>query len=293
MAPHEAGEPQRLPPRPLRVVVRGDEHVGAQVGNVRERVADVDPRGQAGPGFLQHLAVPDRFSEEAGRGDELVAAHQHRQLNACGCRFHLAVEEAQEVARRPLPRGDHVGVGVGQQQVDDVDAVEQPRGEDGVQVHRRRDRLSGAEDLANSRGQPALRIVLADPGHGSVQEEEGAVGVGMVAHGSEDLPEQALEVVRGDRPPGCVAKGVDGRHQLDVVAGLEHGDAAGGGAVGAAQLVEDLPAAADLEILVARQQGVEAADLLVEAGDEDTFHGCLSRSRGAADRPSVRSGRCR
>ena len=170
------------------------------------------------------------------------------------------------------PGGDHVGVGVGQQQVDDVDAVEQPAGEDGVQVHRRGYRFSGAEDLPHPGGQPALGIVLVDPGHGPVQEEKGAVGVGVVAHGSEDLFEQALEVGRGDRPPGGVAEGVDRRHKLDVAAGLEHGDAAGGGAVGTAELVEDLPAAADLEILVPGEQGVEAADLLVEAGDDDSFH---------------------
>ena len=141
-----------------------------------------------------------------------------------------------------------------------------------MQVHRRGYWFYGPEDLAHPGGQPALGIVLVDPGHGPVEEEEGTVGVRMIAHGSEDLFEQALEIGGGDRSPGGVAKGVDCRHKLDVVASLEHGDAARGGAVGTAELVEDLPAAADLEILVAGEKGVEAADLLVKAGYDYVFH---------------------
>ena len=273
MGPEALRDAQRFALGEFGVVVRDDKTVGLQLGHIGEGIADEHAGRDAAGAVLERLREADALTEGTRRGDQLVAAHQRRDRNLGGDRFHLAGEDAEKEPRGALSGFKEVDVRVGVIGDDGVAVLDHAIGEDAVEIERDDNGDFFTEDFPRFLEEPALGIEFPFARHGSVHAEVD----GIHRRGLSDL----LKKLGGDLFPvgfceGATRgdeKGAVGRDEFHVGSLIKDTQGTADLVSDGAVVIEQLVAPADAEVSVAAEVGVEGRDLLFAFGDEDAGHG--------------------
>ena len=170
IGPEGVRQQDRLALGRLGVTVRDHDRLAAELGHVRERVADHEA-GRERDSFALELPGPsDDLAVEPCLGYQLVTAHESRNDHARDHRLRT-VEDAKQQPRGARARVGHVDVRVGLEQRQPVDLLEHLRREDPVQVERDHDRDLVPDDPAALLEQVPLGIGVAVGAHRAVERE--------------------------------------------------------------------------------------------------------------------------
>ena len=147
-------------------------------------------------------------------------------------------------------------------------------GENGVQIERD-NQGDIPQDLPGRSENAPLGIPLLLTGHSAVEDDIGAVDVGVIPNGREEFIDHPIQIGSMHRTTGY-GPGRPGGDNFHTGIG-EDIQTSGKFGAGAAQRIDDLLAPADVEVFVSGADRIKGGRLLLETGQEDAFHGCSFR----------------
>ncbi len=214
--------------------------------------------------LLTHL---NRLPEFPCGRQQLIAAHQHRQFDACHRWSGCAIDQANQDACRTLSGLVMVRVRIRMIRNKDVDHVDQSFRNDGMQIQRNNDRHT-SQHAANVAQHAALRIVFRFTGHRSMKAQACCVHRTGVANRCHHFIQQTIKVGVPDvstRHRGRRHRG--NNFEATIVA--QHINNAGEFGFRPTIGCQHARTDSDAEVFVKCRSGIEGRGLLFEFRDEN------------------------